>query len=241
MKCAVVFLSVSLLYVYAGLIQSPAEVQLFLLQLRVRFLTNKLYERCPELIENEGFLRQRASDSLTTQQNIEIELQIYKHVIALITECNEQRSNTTTTTMRTATATLLPPQCTSSATLNLTESWRNNYNNTDLRNEDGDILLAGVTWFRFTGAAGNLLRNSCPPSGYSCGSEGGYWSDSPLPTQIGETVNITFYEKWLTRSCDDNSGAQKGRATRCSADRGGVVYIMDVAMDSKYDVVCGMD
>ena len=86
MKCVVVFLSISLLYVYAGLIQSPAEVQLFLLQLRVRFLTNKLYERCPELIENEGFLRERASDSLTVQQNIEIELQIYKHVLALMTQ-----------------------------------------------------------------------------------------------------------------------------------------------------------
>ena len=143
--------------------------------------------------------------------------------------------------MRTTTALPLPPQCTSSATLNLTESWRNNYNNTDLRNEDGVILLAGVTWFRFSGAAGNLLRNSCPPSGQSCGSDGGYWSDSPLPTGIGETVNITFYEKYSTGSCDDNGGAQIGRATRCSADRGGIVYIMDVTFDSSYDTVCSMD
>ena len=75
-------------------------------------------------------LRERASDSLTTQQNIEIELQIYKHVLALMTECNERQSNLTTTTMRATTALPLPPQCTSLATLNLTESWRNNYNNT---------------------------------------------------------------------------------------------------------------
>ena len=82
--------------------------------------------------------------------------------------------------------------------------------------------------------------SSCPPSGYSCGAQGGYWSDSHLPTQKGETVNITFYEKLGDGSCDDNSGAQTGRATRCSADRSGVVYIMDVAVDSQNDAVCGM-
>ena len=151
-------------------------------------------------------------------------------------------TTTATTTPKPATTSIpLPVQCTSSATLNLTESWRNNYSDTDLRYDDIKILLPGVTWIRFTGAAGNLLRNSCPPSGYSCGSIGGYWSDSPLPTRVGETVNITFYEKWIAGSCDDNSGAQTGRATRCSADRGGDVYIMDVAVDTEDDAVCGMD
>ena len=160
-----------------------------------------------------------------------------------ITKTTTSPATTTTTTTTPKTSTVpLPPQCTSPATLNLTESWRNNYNDTDLRNEDINILLPRVTWFRFTGAAGNLLRNSCPPSGYSCGSLGGYWSDSPLPTQIGETVNIIFYEKLADgSSCNDNNGAQKGRVTRCSADRGGVVYIMDVAVDDNQDAVCGMD
>ena len=98
-----------------------------------------------------------------------------------------------------------------------------------------------MTWFRFTGAAGNLLRNSCPHNGRSCGSISGYWSDSPLPTRIGETVNITFYKKYNRGSCDYDSGALTGRATRCSADRGGVVYIMNVDMDYKYGIFCGMD
>ena len=30
----------------------------------------------------------------------------------------------------------LPSECTSVETLNLTESWRNNYNSTDLKNDD---------------------------------------------------------------------------------------------------------
>ena len=247
MKCVVVFLSVSLLCVYAGLIQSPAEVQLFLLQLRVRFLTNKLYEKCPELIENEGFLRERASDSLTVQENIEIELQIYKHVLALMTQCNEQQSNSTnttwptnitTTTMRTTTTTLLPAQCTSSATLNLTESWRNNWNGSVMSNSDVDLLKPGLTWFRFTEDGGNLLMNACAPK-YSCGSTGAYWSNSSLPIRIGETVSITYYQNIVTTGCS-MAGEYQGRATRCSADRGGVVYIMDEPMSGGPDTVCGM-
>ena len=62
--------------------------------------------------------------------------------------------------------------------------------------------------------------------------------------RLGETVNITFYESYSTTGFGfkcDHSGAQIGRATRCSADRGGVVYILDVAVDGGNDAVCGMD
>ena len=135
----------------------------------------------------------------------------------------------------------LPSECTSVDTLNLTESWRNYYNGTDLKNDDRKIFVAGKTWFRFSGAAGNLLRNTCPLSTYSCGStSGAYWSNSPLPTNIGETVSITFYEK-LNEKCNDNGGRQIRKATRCTADRGDVVYRLDVAIDGSYDTVCGMD
>ena len=237
MKLVVVFLSTALFCTSAQLIESPPEVQLFLLQLRVRLLTNKLYDLCPDLIRDEAFVREKAADSLTVEQNLEIEQQIYEHVLALMDECNRQATTTTSTP--------LPSQCTSSATLNLTESWRNNYNGTNLRYDDILILLPGVTWFRFTGAAGNLLKNTCPVE-FSCGSSGAYWSDSPLPTRVGETVNITFYESYYSGpldSLDDciDNGAHRGRATRCSADRGGVVYIMNVDMDYKYGIFCGMD
>ena len=176
MKFVAVFLSAVLFCASAQLIESPPEVQLFLLQLRVRLLTNKLYDLCPDLIRDEAFVREKAADSLTVEQNLEIEQQIYEHVLALMDECNQQAA--TTTSMP------LPPQCTSSATLNLTESWRNNWNGTNLSNDDTSTFIAGVTWFRFTGLAGNLLKNTCP-NRYSCGSTAGaYWSNSPVTPEL---------------------------------------------------------
>ena len=74
MKLFAVFLSAVLLCNSAQLIKSPPEVQLFLLQLRVRLLTNKLYDLCPDLIRDEAFVREKAADSsLTVEQNLEIE------------------------------------------------------------------------------------------------------------------------------------------------------------------------
>ena len=122
MKFVAVFLSAVLFCASAQLIESPPKVQLFLLQLRVRLLTNKLYDLCPDLIRDEAFVREKAADSLTVEQNLEIEQQV------LMDECNQQA--TTTTSMP------LPPQCTSSATLNLTESWRNSWNGINLSNND---------------------------------------------------------------------------------------------------------
>ena len=136
----------------------------------------------------------------------------------------------------------IPPQCISPNTVNLTEFWRNDYNFTaggTLSNSDWDRLIAGTTWFRFTGAAGNLMKKTCPHSN-SCGStSGAYYSTSPLPENLYETVEIVFSESIGSSDCDNNRGADKGRATRCSMDRGGVVYTFDVWRDS--GTVCGMD
>ena len=212
---------------------TPLEVQLFLLRERVLILSNILYEKCPDLITGGANFRNEATYSLTIDQEIEIEQKLFDHVSALMTECN-QRSIPP-----------LPDQCTSSLTVNLNESWRNNWSGETLRNNDTGYLIPGVTWFRFSGPAGNLLKSTCPHVN-SCGStSGAYWSNSTLPTKVGETVNITFYESLSTTppfgDCDNNRGAQVGRATRCSADRGGVVYILDIALDTGVDTMCGMD
>ena len=83
------------------------------------------------------------------------------------------------------------------------------------------------------------MRNECPDL-YSCGSYSGAWySPSALPTNLYETVDIVILERYQDDDCDDNDGIQKGRATRCSMDRGGVVYTFDVAMDK--GALCGMN
>ena len=107
-----------------------------------------------------------------------------------------------------------------------------------MSNSDVDLLKPGLTWFRFTEDGGNLLMNTCAPK-YSCGSTGAYRSDSSPPTEIGETVTIIYLENIVTTGCSIIRRYQ-GRATRCLADRGGVVYIMDEPMSGGPDTVCGM-
>lgn len=136
----------------------------------------------------------------------------------------------------------LPQQCTSNSTLNLNESWRNNYMHRNPTYDDDVLILKpGQTWFRLTEAAGKLLKNSCPMR-YSCGSTGAYWSDSRLPSLVGESVNISLFESY---SRDGTSRCKvsrfRGVATRCSTERGGVVYRMDDPMNGFDDTVCGMD
>ena len=134
----------------------------------------------------------------------------------------------------------MPPQCISPDTVSLTESWRNDYDysETILENDDEPNTPPGL-WFRFSGEAGNLMKNECPDR-YSCGTDRGAWySPSALPTNLYETVDIVILEIYFINDCDDNNGKQKGRATRCSMDRGGVVYTFDVRMDD--GALCGMD
>ena len=98
----------------------------------------------------------------------------------------------------------MPPQCISPDTVSLTESWRNDYNysETKLDNDDRPSILIG-TWFRFSGEAGNLMRNECPTDGYSCGSDRGAWySPSALPTNLYETVDIVILESFFNVNDD---------------------------------------
>ena len=88
------------------------------------------------------------------------------------------------------------------------------------------------------------MKNECPDR-YSCGTDRGAWySPSALPTNLYETVDIVILESFFNVNddnddCDDNDGSNKGRATRCSMDRGGVVYTFDVRMDD--GTLCGMN
>ena len=254
---------ISMLLLAAALSASLGEIvspnllnQPYLIRLRIELLTTTLQEKCPHLLEHDKFVGKRdigGHEGFVMEHNYAVEMQTFDHMQALLEQCynylisaTPDMSTTTTpittiTTEPTTTTSIpLPSQCTSSATLTLTESWRNNYSGPDPGNDDINILLPGVIWFRFTGAAGNLLKNTCPTK-YSCGSSGAYWSNSLLPTRVGETVSITFYESYSRNSASGcNYGAHRGRATRCSADRGGVVYIMDEVMDSEDDTVCGM-
>jgi len=71
-------------------------------------------------------------------------------------------------------------------------------------------------WFRFTGAAGNRMLNSCPEP-KSCGTQVPLWTDGMAPTAVGVKATINAYgvtvrncrrETWpleVLRCSDDTS------------------------------------
>lgn len=177
----------------AQLVISKPETELYLIRLRIELMIQEVYEKCPYLVDHRLFLEKRDLHGRT----MAMERKIYQHVEQLLTECFSARTTSVpTVSSNNPNKIPLPPQCTSVATVNLTESYRIDASIlTDILPDDADILKPGVTWFRFTGYACNLLRDTCPTAAYKCGSTGGYWSDSPIPTEVGETVNITFCKK----------------------------------------------
>jgi len=48
---------------------------------------------------------------------------------------------------------------------------------------------------RFTGSAGSQMSNRCPVK-YSCGSHGGFWTNAPMPTVVGEIHQVAIYGSW---------------------------------------------
>lgn len=206
---------------------------------RASLLGEELAQQCPDLYlsGNPRAKREILSDSDLTLK-LEIENELINHLLDMLVRC---RNNGSITAIPPA----VPEQCHSSNTLNLSESWRNNYTRTDLEMDDIDILLPGKTWFRFTGAAGTRLRDTCPTS-RACGSSGPYWSPDKRPTSIGETISITLFESFRSKHApvDDPDCTAYfslvALVTRCSA-RGDYVYLLTEALDSKDDTVCGMD
>ena len=106
-------------------------------------------------------------------------------------------TNTTpTSTVEMATATAVD-ECL--LAINLTEIWRVDHNGNGLRRKDGQLncdtepmVKQGRPWFRFSGAAGNRLLDSCPPIN-SCGTIDGMWSDEVMPKRTGEIRVINVF------------------------------------------------
>lgn len=164
-----------------------------------------------------------------------------------ITTRRTTRRSTTTrrpTTKSTPTSISDKEACRSSKTITLSESWRNSNKvilPKDKRHDDTE-MLNGQTWFRFTGAAGIQLKNTCPLF-FGCGSGAGYWSDSLMPTRVGQTNRITMYESWAKKfpSVECKLREFNATVTRCSAKKGDLVYQMNEGMSGGADTVCGMN
>ena len=95
-----------------------------------------------------------------------------------------------------------PAECLSA--ISLTDYWRNVDAGTDITPPGGyNCDLRDMNdnypdwpWFRFAGAAGNMMLNSCPPS-KSCGTHVGMWTDEEMPSVVGEIIEVPAYGSYL--------------------------------------------
>lgn len=234
-----VVIPAALLYAASGAVLTDSKkfkFEEYVTKTRISILSMELATNCPHLFQEKEFVGKReiiGSDKQVIQLNIEKKL--VNHLIKMLQECQSDKTAIPVGS--------LPAECTSPATLNLTEPWRNNYTGRS-RNSDNRILLPNKTWFRFKGDAGTQLRNTCPHA-QECGSSGAYWSSDSMPHVIGETITITLYESYRSKSTPPTDPVCRNNAyiyafaTRCSAT-GDFVYMLKEPFNSDSDTVCGM-
>lgn len=131
-------------------------------------------------------------------------------------------TTTSTTTPLPTTTHPLPSECASAR--NLTEAWRitDRGGSSGITNRDDTYFMVlewGRPWFRFSGAAGNRIMDTCPPS-YSCHSRYSIWSDAPMPTVIGQSKNINVYFSY--NNCKRES--RTASVMRCSTQPHDYIY-----------------
>ena len=134
---------------------------------------------------------------------------------------------TSKSTKSTPMTTSIPSECISA--INLTESWRRDYKGSDIRPVNGgyncdtkQMIQQGRPWFRFSGAAGNRLLDSCRSlPGHSCGAVLGMWSNDAMPIATGESRVIDAYAAY---SATCYAWTQKLNVMKCSERQYDYIY-----------------
>lgn len=191
--------------------------------LRVNALHRLLSTECPELA--------RSKRDLQDDLRLEVEKLIYSRLLAKLEECRNKKATTkppTTPSELGEMTTAYPSECI--AAINFTEPQRLDHNGSDLRlSSNGAHNYLGyacdihrdMTWFRFTGDAGNKMLNSCPRT-KSCGTDIPLWTDDPMPDRVGVTSFITAY------------GVSRGGNCRWSTK---IIKVMRCSYDTDYDFI----
>ncbi|KAF6034989.1 hypothetical protein EB796_006698 [Bugula neritina] len=130
-------------------------------------------------------------------------------------------------------------------TVNLTGSWRRDLDGSNLLPANGFYacdreLQKAQHWFRFTGSAGSQMSNRCPVK-YSCGSHGGFWTNAPMPTVVGEIHQVAIYGSW-NGDCSWYTWPQTNSmlVQKCSERPGDYIYKV-LGTGSCYWTFCGMN
>ena len=119
-----------------------------------------------------------------------------------ITSTTKQTTSTTTTNRETPQPTTKQPATTASPcqqAKNLTDSWRKDHSGSNIQpggshssNGYACDTTDNTQWFRFTGAAGNELLDSCPKP-FSCGGATSLWTDDYMPKLVDDEVVINAF------------------------------------------------
>ena len=137
----------------------------------------------------------------------------------------------------------VPIECLSAVDLN--EPWRLDHSSGNHR--PGGYKSSGgyacdqrksLQWFRFSGAGGNKMLDSCP-KWFSCGGRYPYWTDYDMPKDIGLPTTITAYGV-VGRSCKHVN--RKMEVMRCSwRTKHDLIYrYTDVYYIACSNAFCGM-
>ena len=186
--------SAAVLTADVNLRETPLEKELKIYSAQIRIVQRVLLEECPSY---KGLQRRTVKEH--QPDDLRVQKQLYQWLLEELFKCRNAENLTSTTTTTVPTTTLSPQQKICKSALNLTESWRRDTNGADLKpggnhSKNGyacDISL-GRRWFRFTGAAGNKILNTCPRPN-SCGTRVPYWTDKAMPTEAEVEKTIKVY------------------------------------------------
>lgn len=256
-------------YVTSELVTDQATSEIVRYQRRNAILHDMLVaDGCPDLF----VIRQKRELFTPSVDDIQlvVEKQMYEELSSAVVDCKRRillPGATTTNSTKPAQMTTMPDSLTSTMSppstsaipiptqclraINLTESWRKDNKGKKIKPNDGKphceskfMIPLGLPWFRFSGAAGTQLLNTCPPA-YSCGSNGAMWSGQRTPTVVGKVTRFTFYSSsnyynQQPQKCYLKSYA--GEVIRCSSMPGDFVYRVTEKQWGGCDYAfCGMD
>ena len=74
-----------------GVILPTDLTELYLIRLRIELLTQKLHEKCPDLVDHGMFIGKREiNDRLPHKDTMQIEHDIYNHIQSLLEQCHSK-------------------------------------------------------------------------------------------------------------------------------------------------------
>ena len=228
--------------------QEALQKEMNIYEAKIRTLYRMLVKECP----SSAHRSQRQVDR-THPGHLEIQKITYARLLQELINCKKRTTSMTakpsTPTTRahttpTTTTPVVPVEC--QQAVNYTQSWRRDHKGSDIK-PDGpnswlgyacDLHFSSSQWFRFSGAAGTHLLDSCLKS-FSCGAIYPMWTDEKMPTAVGVEATVKVFGVYQN-NCKDNSRYIK--VMRCSLDSA-FDLIYKQTTDDSFDcgqAFCGM-